>query len=141
MKHSLSTIALAATAFGFVGVAGAQQTQPTRHPTPMQSTMQQTGPKADIPANLRRQAKISEATARASAVARIPNGTVQAAELEREDGKLLYSYDIKVPGKSGIQEVQVNAIDGSVIGVEHEGPAAVAKEAAADRKAAMHKHL
>lgn len=139
MKHPLTKTALAASVFAFAGVAGAQQTQPARHPNPMQSSVQPTGPKADIPANLRGQAKISESAARATAAAKVPGGTIQAAELEREDGKLLYSYDIKVPGKSGIQEVQVNAVDGSLIGVEHESPAAMAKEATADRKAAMKK--
>jgi hypothetical protein len=30
--------------------------------------------------------------------------------LEREHGKLIYSFDIRVPGKPGIEEVQVSAI-------------------------------
>ena len=29
-------------------------------------------------------------------------------ELEKENGKLIYSYDIKTEGKSGIDEVQVS---------------------------------
>lgn len=126
MKRTLTTLAFTAAMFGAAGIASAQ------------STTQQMGPKADIPANLAAKAKISESAARATAIAKVPGATVQAAELENENGKLLYSYDLKVAGQSGIQEVQVNAIDGSVIGVEHESPAAVAKEAAADRKAAMH---
>ncbi|MGI8545766.1 MAG: PepSY domain-containing protein [Gemmatimonadaceae bacterium] len=136
MKRTLTTLAVTAAMFGAAGIASAQSTQ-----QPMQqSTQQQMGPKADIPANLAAKAKISESAARATALAKVPNSVVQAAELENENGKLLYSYDLKVAGQSGIQEVQVNAMDGSVIGVEHESPAAVAKEAAADRKAAMHAH-
>lgn len=127
-KGTLITIALSAAMFGVAGVASAQQ--------PVQSV----GPKADIPANLARQAKISESAARATALAKVPGATVEAAELEREGGKLLYSYDLKVAGMSGIQEVQVNAIDGSIVGVQHETPADMAKEAAADRQAAMHAH-
>lgn len=140
MKRTLTTLALTAAMFGAAGIASAQSTQQPTQPPMQQSTQQQMGPKADIPANLAAKAKISESAARATALAKVPNSVVQAAELENEKGKLLYSYDLKVAGQSGIQEVQVNAIDGSVIGVEHESPAAVAKEAAADRKAAMHAH-
>jgi hypothetical protein len=50
-----------------------------------------------------------------------------------EKGKLQYSYDIKIPGKSGIEEVNVSAVDGSVLGVEHESPATEKKEAAAEK--------
>ena len=75
------------------------------------------------------QAKISEKTARATALAKVPGGKVQAEELEREGGKLIYSYEIKVAGKPGIDEVNVNAMDGSVVGnVQHEGPSTEAKE-------------
>lgn len=137
MKRVLTTLGVAAM-FGVAGVAAAQSTTHTMQST--RSTMQQNGPKADIPANLAAKAKISESAARATALARVPGATVEAAELENEGGKLLYSYDLKVAGQSGIQEVQVNALDGSVIGVEHETPAAMQKEAAADRKAAWKAH-
>jgi Predicted membrane protein len=67
---------------------------------------------------------------------RVPNGSVSSEELERENGHLIYSFDVKVPGKSGIQEVNVNALSGKVLGVHHEGPAAEKKEARADSAAA-----
>ena len=35
--------------------------------------------------------------------------------MERENGKLIYSYDIKTAGKSGIDEVHVSAITGKII--------------------------
>ena len=54
-------------------------------------------------------------------MAKAPTGTVQEVERERENGHLQYSYDIKVPGQEGITEVNVDALTGSVIGVEHEG--------------------
>ncbi len=90
--------------------------------------------KTDIPDSLAKLAKVSEADARQKALARVPGGTVQAVELEREHGKLQYSYDIKVPGKSGITEVNVNAKTGKVLGVKHESAAMEAKEAAAEGK-------
>jgi hypothetical protein len=86
------------------------------------------------------QAKISEATARATALARVQGGRVKAHELEREKGVLIYSYDIVVPGRLGIEEVNVNALDGSIVAARHEDKAAERLEAKQDRaeKAAGH---
>src|SRR5438094_413789 len=78
------------------------------------------------------QAKITLDSARLIALHRVPHGSVASEELERENGRLIYSFDVKVPGKSGIQEVNVNAITGKVLGVHHEGPATERKEARAD---------
>lgn len=91
--------------------------------------------KHDIPDSLAKRVKISEATAAATAHKRVPTGTIDGVELERENGKLMYSYDIKVPGKSGIDEVNVDALTGKVIGYSHESAAAEAKEAASEGKA------
>jgi uncharacterized membrane protein YkoI len=90
--------------------------------------------KEESQATLQAEAKVSEATARATALARVPNGTVKSSELEREKGKLIYSFDITVPGKTGIEEVNVNAIDGSVVGKEHETPKSEKKEAVVEAK-------
>jgi uncharacterized membrane protein YkoI len=80
---------------------------------------------------LQAEAKISEADAQKTALAAVPGGKVEKHELEREDGKLIYSYDIKVAGKSGVEEVHVDAITGKVIKHEHEAP----KTEAAEKKA------
>jgi uncharacterized membrane protein YkoI len=83
---------------------------------------------------LQKEAKISEETARATALKEVPNGTVKSSELEREKGKLIYSYDITVPGKSGVEEVNVNALTGAVVAKTHESPATEKKEAAQEAK-------
>src|ERR671929_206596 len=72
--------------------------------------------KKESQTELQKEAKISESDARATALKEVPNGTVKSEELEREKGKLIYSYDITVPGKTGIEEVNVNAMTGSVVG-------------------------
>ena len=92
--------------------------------------------KRDIPDSLAKQAKVSETVAAATAQRRVPKGTIQGVELERENGKLMFSYDIKTPGKSGIDEVNVDAITGTIIGVAHETAATERKEADAEAKAA-----
>ncbi len=84
-------------------------------------------------AGMLKSAKITPAAATATALAKVPGGKVQSAEIEKEDGKLVYSFDIKVPGKSGIDEVLVDAMTGTVVGVEHENAADEAKEAKEDR--------
>jgi hypothetical protein len=72
--------------------------------------------------------KVSMKKARATALARVPGGSVRSSELEHEKGKLVYSFDIAVAGKTGIDEVLVNAISGKVISVKHETPAAERQE-------------
>lgn len=83
----------------------------------------------DGSAALKAQAKVSGDSAQRIALARVPNGKVQSGELEKEKGKLIYSFDIKVPGKSGIDEVNVDALTGAVVAQEHESPAQEKKEA------------
>ena len=95
--------------------------------------------KRDVPDSLAKAATVMEAAATATAQKRIPNGTIQAMELEREKGHLMYSYDFKVPGKAGIDEVNVDAMTGKVLHVAHEGPAQEKKEAAEDARAAKAK--
>ena len=95
--------------------------------------------KRDVPDSLAKEATVSEADATAAAQKRVPKGTVTAMELEREHGHLLYSYDFKTPGKTGIDEVNVDAKTGKVLHVAHESPATEKKEAAADAREAKAK--
>ena len=92
--------------------------------------------KKEIPDSLVRQAKITEAAAAAAAQARVPKGTIQSVELEKEKGRLIYSYDIKTTGKRGIDEVNIDATTGKIVAFAHETPADEKKEAADDAKAA-----
>jgi uncharacterized membrane protein YkoI len=84
---------------------------------------------------LKREAKISMDQAREVALKRAP-GTVENGELEREHGKLVYSFDIR-NSKGTIDEVQVSAITGKVVRVEHENKK---QEAAEKRKESKEKH-
>lgn len=129
-------VAIAAT----TTVAGAQGTalKSSAKPATQASTTAKThhrAAKASSQAALQKEAKISEETARATALKEVPNGTVKSEKLEKEHGKVIYSYDISVPGKSGVQEVNVNAVDGTVVAKEHESAKTEKKEAAAAKKA------
>ena len=138
-------IALAVAIAATTSVAGAQAASTAAKSTVKTGTVK-TGVKAsasrrrsakkvESQATLQKEAKISEETARTTALKEVPNGTVKSSELEREKGKLIYSYDITVPGKSGVEEVNVSAIDGSVVGRVRESAATEKKEAAQDTKA------
>jgi len=81
-------------------------------------------------------AKVSMKTARATALAKVPGGKIQSAELEREHGKLIYSFDIRVAGRPGIEEVHVDAIRGGVLSVDHESPKSERKEARQEKQKA-----
>jgi hypothetical protein len=91
--------------------------------------------KKDVPDSLARKATITEASAAAMAHKRFPKAQIDAVELENENGKLIWSYDMKTAGKSGIDEVNIDARTGKLVGVGHESPASEKKEAAADAKA------
>ena len=82
---------------------------------------------------LLKKAKITAEAATASAQAKVPKGTLKSAEIEEEDGKLIYSFDFETAGKSGSDEVNVDAITGKVLGVEHETPKSEAAEKAKDK--------
>ena len=86
--------------------------------------------------NLESQAKVSKADAEKTALAKVPGGMVKDGELEKEKGKLIWSFDITVAGSPDIKEVAVNAITGEVVDVVTETPADQAKEAAEDAAAA-----
>lgn len=77
--------------------------------------------------------KITVAAATAAAQAKVPKGKVASIEVEKEKGKLIYSFDFKTEGKSGVDEVSVDAMTGKVGAVEHEDAAAEKKEADADK--------
>lgn len=110
MKH-VAMLTIAVVAFTIPGVVRAQATY-----------------KRDIPDSLAKLAKVSEEAAAKTAQKRVPKGTIQGVELEREKGRLIYSYDMKVAGRSGEEEVNIDAMTGKLVRAFHESPAAEKKE-------------
>ena len=79
-----------------------------------------------------RKATVPEAKARASALALVKGGTIRSSELEREHGKLIYSFDINRPGTPGVDEIQISAITGKLVSRHHETAAKEAAESKAE---------
>jgi uncharacterized membrane protein YkoI len=84
-------------------------------------------------AKLMAEAKISKETAQQTALAKVPNGMVKEAELEKENGKLQWSFDVATPDSKDITEVNVDAITGNVISADKESAESEAKEAAGEK--------
>src|SRR5438105_10731549 len=80
-------------------------------------------------ADLKTQAKITQAEAEKAALAKVPNGKIKAAELEKEHGKLIWSFDISTPKSKNIIEIQVDAKIGKVVSTRIETPKDQAAEA------------
>ena len=89
---------------------------------------------AELPALAKVTREVAEATALHSV--KIPSAAIVGGELENEGGCLIYSFDIRVPGKKWIFEVAVDAGTGKVLSTTREGPKAQAAEEAADAAAA-----
>ena len=64
---------------------------------------------------------------------RCPSNRVNS-RLEKENGKLVWSFDISKPGDKNITEIHVDAISGAISSVETETPENEAKEKAEKEK-------
>ena len=58
-------------------------------------------------------AAISIDAARTTALAAVPNGRVEEAEIEEESGRLIYAFDIVIDGQ--MYDVEVDAMTGELI--------------------------
>ena len=75
-------------------------------------------------------AQITDDSARVLALIQVPGGRITEGGIETEDGKLLYSFDIAVSGKEGLEEIHIDAMTGAVLAHEHETEESEAAEKA-----------
>jgi hypothetical protein len=80
------------------------------------------------------QAKVTRAEAERTALAKVPGGTIKEGGLEKEKGKLIWSFDIASAGTKNITEVAVDAMTGTIVSVDIETPKDEAKEKKAEVK-------
>ena len=83
------------------------------------------------------QGRVTEAEARRAALATVANGTIQSSELEKENGILIWSFDIRTPKTRAVTEVHVDARTGKVISKSLERPA----QERAEKKAELPKRV
>ena len=77
---------------------------------------------------------ITKKAAQSVALAAVPGGVVQSAELETEHGRRIWSFDVKGAGSSNVVEIQVDAKTGAVVSKTVESPRDQKREAIADQK-------
>src|SRR5438552_33523 len=82
---------------------------------------------------LAKQAKITRNQAEQIALTKVLQGRISSSELEREHGRLIWSFDIAKPGTNNVSEIQVDAKTGGIVSVKTETPKDQAAEAAADK--------
>ena len=87
-------------------------------------------------AKLEAQAKITKAEAEKIALAKVPGGSIKEGEIEKEKGKVIWSFDIATPGTKDITEVQVDAMTGAIVDLAKETVADQEKEKKEDAKKA-----
>ena len=85
-------------------------------------------------AKLEAQAKITKAEAQKIALDKVPGGTIKEGEIEKEKGKVIWSFDIATPGTKDITEVNVDAMTGAIVDISRETVADQAKEKKEDAK-------
>jgi uncharacterized membrane protein YkoI len=91
--------------------------------------------KKEEEAALLSQAKVSREAATKTALAKVKGGTLKEdGEIEKEKGRIVWSFDIAKPGSKDITEVMIDAVTGKVVSVEKENPKAQAKEKLEDAK-------
>lgn len=78
---------------------------------------------------LLKQATVTPDSARRLALALVPTGHIESEEIEVEEGRLAYSFDIAVSGRPGVEEILIDARTGALISREHEMPEEEAEEA------------
>jgi hypothetical protein len=91
-------------------------------------TTEQTGPRAAIqPGNavleedspgLLARATVSDAAARAVALERFPGAQIVDAEIDEDDGRLMYKYELRVGSERRSVDVNIDADTGSIVKVE-----------------------
>ena len=83
-------------------------------------------------AHILTEALVSKSDAEKTALEKVPDGRVKSAELEKENGKLVWSFDIAKPNTKNITEIQVDAKTGQIAAVAEETPKDQAEEAKAE---------
>jgi uncharacterized membrane protein YkoI len=66
-------------------------------------------------AELLARAAVSAEAARAAALAAFPGAAIVESEIEEENGRLIYSFELQVAGQDGEVDVEVDAMTGELL--------------------------
>ncbi len=96
------------------------------------------GPKLHVESpGLTRTARVTLKKAENVAQRSVKGGKLVSAEIEREKGRVIYSLEYRQKGKTGHEEVNVDARTGALVDVEHENAGDELKEAREEKTEAV----
>jgi len=72
----------------------------------------------EVQEELLARATVAPEQAQRTALAAVPGGRIVESEIEEENGRLVYSFELEVQGRDGEVEVEVDAMTGAVLAVE-----------------------
>lgn len=64
------------------------------------------------------QARVHPAPARLNAMSQVPGSRIVSATIERQDDRLVYSFDLEYPENGMVEHVQIDAVSGEIVLVE-----------------------
>lgn len=138
--RSITTTAVLLLALGLtpaIASAALKSSEPKKAELKDSNATQKKEAAAAEQAKLQKEAKISMEKARSIALEHVKQGKIESAELEREHGKLIYSFDIREAARKDVTEVNVDAMNGKIVAIDHEN---AKKEAAEKKLEAKEKH-
>jgi uncharacterized membrane protein YkoI len=77
---------------------------------------------AILPATVQAAPPIARERAEATALRLVPGGAVVTGDLEQEKGRLVWLFDVSIPGSRNLREIQVDAVTGAVVSNTLESP-------------------
>jgi uncharacterized membrane protein YkoI len=67
------------------------------------------------PVSLQAQSRITRQQAENAARELVPGGTIVGGNLERDRGRLLWWFDVSIPGSRNVKAIQIDAYTGAVV--------------------------
>ncbi len=106
IKRNVCCLLAAAVAAGFVAGCASESGE---HESEEHEHHQANPPKA---------AQLTETDARAIVMAKLPDAKIKEGELEKENGKMIWSFDLAKGNSEGVVEINVDAATGEIVAME-----------------------
>jgi uncharacterized membrane protein YkoI len=76
-----------------------------------------------LPASLQAQLLIPRDRAETAALRLVPGGEIVAGNLEQDNDRLLWWFDVSIPGSRNVKAIQIDAYTGAIVSNTIETPA------------------
>jgi uncharacterized membrane protein YkoI len=70
---------------------------------------------AFLPDPAQAQSRITRQRAETAALSLVPGGAIVGGNLERDKGRLLWWFDVSIPGSRNLKAIQIDAYSGAVV--------------------------